>query len=236
MVNINSIAAAQSSVKLQALRAQWELKKQEKPQAPDKERRDSVSEMREQLAKLRSDSALTLLDGKLRCGKELTRQELELLKREEPELYEEALEIKMERRLYKKTLETNRIKRDVRNIHLHKVSMLLSEAGTIKKAVGLGADKKRELLDKITKRVAGVQDEYAKYLASDKYARLPKDKKDRKGASRQAYPFYYDDIIIDLLVNSGQSAAALSAIKNGIFYTGKQPFPPISLQALDLMV
>ena len=52
MVNINSISAAQSSVKLQALRIQSEHKKQEKSQARDSERRDSISEMREQLAKL----------------------------------------------------------------------------------------------------------------------------------------------------------------------------------------
>lgn len=235
MVNINSISAAQSSVKLQALRIQSEHKKQEKSQARDSERRDSISEMREQLAKLRSDSKLSLLDGKLRAGKELTRQELEFLKRERPELYEEALEIKRERRLYKKMLGSSKTKRDVRNTHLHKVSMLLSEAGTIKKAAGLGAGEKRELLDKIAKRVAGVQDEYAKFLASDKYARLPENKKGRKGALRKAYPFCYDGIIIDLLVNSGQSAAALSAIKNGMFHTGKPPQPP-SLSALDLIV
>lgn len=233
MVNINSIVAAQSSVKLQALRIQSEHKKQEKSQARDSERRDSISEMREQLAKLRSDSKLSLLDGKLRAGKELTAQELEFLKRERPELYEEALEIKRERRLYKKTLESKRTRSDVRNAHLHKVSMLLSEAGTVKKTAGLDAEKKRELLDKIARRVAGVQDEYAKFLASDKYASLPEDKKNRKGASRQANPFYYDNIIFDLLVQSGQSAAALSAIKNVMFHMGDRKN---TLPALDLLV
>lgn len=233
-MNINSIAAAQSAVKLQALRTQWELKKQGKSPVSDAVGRDSVSEMREQFEKLQKDSALALLDGKLRCGKELSKQELEFLKRERPELYEEALEIKRERRQYKKMLEARSTKRNVHNLHIHKVSMLLTEAGTIKRA-SLDSGKKRELLDKISRRIAGVQDEYSKFTASAKYARLPFDENGRKGIPGQKIKS--DTIYI--FTHSGQSVCALPAVKKArIQLSGplRKERPSIPRRALDIKV
>jgi len=234
-VNINSIAAAQSAVKLQALRTQLELKKQGKSQVPDNERPDSVSEMQEQFEKLQKDNALALLDGKLRAGKELSRQELEFLKREKPELYEEALEIGRERRQYKKMLETRRTKKDVRNLHLQNMNRLLTEAEAVKKTPGLDAEKKKGLLDKIVKRMAGLQDEYAKFTASDKYAQLPRDENHKKGVPGRKVKS--DTIYI--FTQNGQSACALPAVKKArIQLSGplRKERPSVPQRTLDLKV
>ena len=94
-MDIGFLAAAQSSVKLGALRAQWELKKQGKYPLSEEKGDNGLKEMREQLDRLQKDNALNLIEGKLRCGKELTAQELEYLKRERPELYEEALRLSL---------------------------------------------------------------------------------------------------------------------------------------------
>lgn len=231
-MDIGFLAAAQSSVKLGALRAQWELKKQGKYPFSEEKGDNGLKEMREQLDRLQKDNALNLIEGKLRCGKELTAQELEYLKRERPELYEEALEIKLERRLYRKMLETSRTKKDVQNLHLHKVGMLLSEAEAIKRS-GLDGEKKREILDKISKRIAGVQQEYIKYLGSDRYARLPRDERDKKGASplgrkgAKNKPVYDDGIICLFISQSAYYERALSAVIDKIrMKEGGRLFPP----------
>jgi len=180
-VNLNSIAAAQSAVKLQGMKAQWEIKKQGKSPDAANDSRSKLYEMHDQLEKLQKDNAVSLLDGKLRAGKELSRDELEFLKREKPELYEQALEIKRERQQYKKALESRKTKRDVQNLHFQNTSRLLTEARAIKKAPGIDSERKKALLDKIVKRMAGMQDEYARYTASEKYALLPYDEKAKTG-------------------------------------------------------
>lgn len=223
-MDIASLSSAQNSVKLWALQAKLELKKQGGVPVSDKESGE-LSRMNEQLERLRKDNALSQIESRLRCGEELTEQELEYLKREKPELFEEALEIRLERRLHRRMLENGGTKRDVQSCHLHKLSMLLSEAAAIRRS-GLDGEKKGEALDRIARRIAGVQQEYFKYLGSSKYARLPADWRGKKGFSPRALPAYGDDILLLFMAQSAYCGRAFSPADIDRLRAAGVSFPP----------
>lgn len=241
-MNLNKIAAEQGNMKLQAMRAQWELKKQGKAAEVSNERQNKLKEMQEQFEKQRKDGAIALLDGKLRSGGELSRDELEFLKRENPELYEEALEIKRERQEYKKEIEACKTKKDVERRHVQNINRLIMEAKAIQKTPNLDPENKRRLLEKIEKRIAGIKNEHVKYIASEEYKRLPDDEKDHEKGIRR-FKHKRPGAIIEIGHYNAQNGPYTKALAAGINTRPKagEPRPQKSLpisapEPLDLRI
>ena len=132
------------------------------------------------MARARETSYLFEIDSKLKSGIALSAEEMNHLKENNPELYENAVEVMKERAAYKKQLESAQTKDEVHKLNTYKMQEFVSEIKTIKANPNIALGKKVELIDQIGRVAAGVCDEYTKFVDSARYANLPAEKEDNK--------------------------------------------------------
>ena len=97
-----------------------------------------LKQYREDAAHMRENNQMASVDTKLKSGEELTPEEQEYLKQNDPDAYREYQEIKQEREAYKRQLKSCRTKEDVEKLKLNKMGSFMAEAKKIGKAVEKG--------------------------------------------------------------------------------------------------
>lgn len=162
-----------------------QLELQKKLQAPVKYKQEKenpkqreIDQMREDMARIRESNQIGALDVKLKSGEMLTEEELEYLKRKNPELYKEAVEIKKERLAYEKALKESKSKEDVERLLREKTHMFMSQAKSIKANPNIPHGKKQELIEKLAKKFQHMQTIHTRFTDSREYQELPKMKRD----------------------------------------------------------
>lgn len=160
------------------LQMRWEQRKEDPSLEKGQEVSPMIRQLREQAEGIRKTNAISAIDAKLKAGQRLSSQEMAYLRAHSPALYEEAVEVERERRQYKKDLENCKTKEDVERLNTQRMQSYLSQAKTIDGNPNISQGKKKELLDKICRRMMAVQDEHASFVASAKYASLPSEDED----------------------------------------------------------
>ncbi|MEG6523787.1 hypothetical protein [Desulfotomaculum sp. 1211_IL3151] len=144
-----------------------------------------IEKFQEDLAKINEGNKTASLDIKLWAGGELTDEELQYLKQKNPELYQRAMDIKEERRAYKKALERCRTKEEVDRVHTSKILGFMSDVKIIQSNAGAFGEK---LVEQINCRMAGISSEQTKFIKSTKYRALPTEQEFRKGKRKKKEP------------------------------------------------
>ncbi len=178
-----------NSVRLAALDSQWQQKKQS---AGKKELAELTAEERsllhfqEQADSIREARKPAEIDAKLQSGARLTPEEIEYLRRTNPQALKEYEEIRRERESYRRQLRGCRSKEEVEKLKLTKTGQYLAAAKKIANDPYIPKSQKCGLMKKLLKELSAVEAEHEKFLLSLKYARLPQEEKEaRKKASEE---------------------------------------------------
>ena len=173
-----------NSLKLMKLGIKWQQRKADptkpKEDEEDPQRAQLEKHLQDQLESTNKSNILAAIDGKLKAGGELTKEELEYLKVHNPKLYEEAMEIKREREAYKHALKNCKTKDEVERLNTNKLNQFLGEAKAIRNNPNLPKGVKVAQLEKILRRVMGIQTEHNRFIQSKAYQDLPREEELRE--------------------------------------------------------
>ena len=166
------------TIRMNTLQMKWKQRLKD-PNMSKGDENPEIAELRKRAEENRRSSYISSLDSKLKSGKTLTSEELNWLKENQPELYQEAVKIQREREAYKKKLEKCRTKEDVERLHKEQLQGFFSEAQAIMRT-NLPKLKKAIEVEKILKRMSAVLDEHSKFISSDRYNRLPEEDEEKE--------------------------------------------------------
>lgn len=172
-----------NSVGLAALDSKWQQKKQDiskgrKEELTAEER--ELQRFQEQAESIRESKKPADIDTKLQAGGELTAEEIEYLKKNDPEALKEYEEVKRERESYKKQLKNCKSKEEVEKLKMTKMGHYMAEAKEITNDPYIPKAKKYQLMKKMLKKTSAVEAEQEKFLQSSRYAKLPDEEKEAR--------------------------------------------------------
>ena len=174
--------------KLMQLDNKWQQKKAEgkifaKELTPEER---LLNHFQEQLEDMKKSKTMNDISNKVMSGDTLTLEEIEYLKKNNPQLYKTYMEVRAEREAYKKELEKCKTKEDVDRLKLNKMSSFLSEAKSVENNPNIPKGQKLALIQKILMKTMNVQDVHMKFIESGKYAALPTEKEIAEEAKEKA--------------------------------------------------
>lgn len=164
-----------NSMKIAQLNMKWQQRK-DNPNLMQKQDEDPQIRMLKKSAEnVRKSNIISAIDGKLKAGGELSDDELAYLKAHNPQLYQEAMEIRQERAAYKKALENCETKEDVERLNSNRIQSALSQVNSIRGNPNIPQGAKVGLMEKIMRRMMGIQSEHQKFIRTKEYADLPRE-------------------------------------------------------------
>lgn len=156
------------------------LRKQEEEERKTKKRLADMDPMvrqirqyKEDAAKMRENNQMSSIDTKMKSGGELTPEEIEYLKKNAPESYREYQEVKQEKEAYRNQLKSCKTKDDVEKLKLNKMGEYMSSTKSITNNPNIPKGQKLSMVEKILKKVIGIQEVHTKFTQSSQYQTLP---------------------------------------------------------------
>ncbi len=183
-INNKTAAGSQRESVIQAQGQQFidlQLSKDKDKQAPklDNELTKKLKEMKmmqQRLEEEKKSMRLANIDGQLKSGELPSKKDLEFLKKNRPELYEEVMEIKREREDYKKALERCQSKEEAEKLQKMHRDNFFSQIKAINSA-NIPKEKKLAEIEKVNRKMAGYNAEFEKFKKSNKFKSLPEKEK-----------------------------------------------------------
>lgn len=190
-MNIQTIGTASSYIKNMALNIKWQERKLDpkKPKENEIKKEDPViADIKRQIdGNLRSQK-IESLRGKLLSGQKLNAEEMDYLRENSPDDYENAVKAEKEREEYKRELEACRSKEDVAKFNMRRLNKFGAEATAIANNPNIPADKKKTLTEGICMKAMGVMDEHKEFIKTPEYMRLPERLEDGDERETDAIP------------------------------------------------
>ena len=170
------VGSIRNTVKMAEMDNKWQQKKKNggkalKAEMSPQERQ--IQRYKEDIERMREGRQMSDIDAKLKAGGTLTPEEITYLQRNCPEKYKEYVEIRNEREAYKRQMESCKTKEDVEKLKMNKMSSFLAEAKSVMNNPNIPKGKKLGLMEKILRRVMGIEKEYVKFVNSGRYKNLP---------------------------------------------------------------
>lgn len=208
-----------NNVSLASLESKWQQKKQDiskgdKGNLTAEER--ELQRLQEQADSIREGRKSTDIDTKLQAGGELTAEEIEYLKKNDPEALKEYEEVQKERASYKKQLKDCKSKEEVEKLKMTKMGHYMAEAKNIVNDPYIPKAKKYELMKKMLKKTSAVDAEQEKFLQSSRYAKLSDEEKEagkKKHMDNEAQQEEKEGTTLSDVSLSGETVDALEEIK-----------------------
>lgn len=180
-----------SMIKMTELSMKWQERKENINKPKGNESRE-VQRMREIVEDTRKSNYVQSIRSKLQSGDSLSSAELDYLKANHPDMYQDAMEVRQERERYKRDLESCRTQEEVDRLNISRLNSFVGQAKSISANPNIPMDKKLQMLEKIAGKAMGVQVEYNKFVRAGGYDSLPseqeedeKKKKARKTARQE---------------------------------------------------
>lgn len=164
-----------SAVKLAVLENKW-LQKKENGLKKNEEltpQERQLQQLQEQAKQQREQQEYTGIYNKIISGRQLTNEEIEYLRKNNPQALKEYEEIRQERESYKRQLKNCRTKEDVERLKVQKMNGYLSAAKKISTNANIPKSQKKALLEKILAKVWNVQEVHMAFVKSAQYRELP---------------------------------------------------------------
>lgn len=171
-----------NTLNLTSLESKWQQKKQ---QDPTKKTDEMTAEQRElqrfqdELKKMR-ENKIPEINNKLMSGGKLTREEIEYLRKNDPQKLKEYEEIQQERESYKKQLKNCKSKEEVERLKMTRMGKYMSQAKSIASDSCIPKSEKYKMMVKLLAEATGVAKEHIKFTQSLRYAELPEEDEDAK--------------------------------------------------------
>ena len=207
-----------STLNLASLDSKWQQKKQQNPVKKDKEltaEQLQLQRFQEELKKQRENKTPEI-NNKLLSGGKLTREEIEYLRKNDPQKLKEYEEIQHERESYKKQLKSCKSKEEVERLKMTRMGQYMSQAKGIASDSAIPKSEKYKLMVKLLAEATGVAKEHIKFTQSLMYAQLPEEDEDAKkkgSADAEELPKENTDIQLSDLTSDSEAADALEKIR-----------------------
>lgn len=173
------------SVRMAALDQKWQQKKnsfgQDKKKLTEMTAEErQLQDFREQAEQMRKSQKHANIDAKLAAGEELTPEEIEYLRQNNPQALKDYEDIQKERESYKRALRNCRTKEEVERLKYTKMGQFMAEAKKISSNACIPKGKKVALLKRILQQATAVEDEHREFLKTSRYASLPTEEEARE--------------------------------------------------------
>ena len=139
-----------------------------------------LQDFREQAEQMRKSQKHANIDAKLAAGEELTPEEIEYLRQNNPQALKDYEDTQRERESYKRALRNCRTKEEVERLKYTKMGQFMAEAKKISSNACIPKGKKVALLKRILQQVTAVEDEHKEFLKTSRYASLPTEEEARE--------------------------------------------------------
>lgn len=173
------------SVRMAALDQKWQQKKnsfgQDKKKLAEMTAEErQLQDFREQAEQMRKSQKHANIDAKLAAGEELTPEEIEYLRQNNPQALKDYEDTQRERESYKRALRNCRTKEEVERLKYTKMGQFMAEAKKISSNACIPKGKKVALLKRILQQATAVEDEHREFLKTSRYASLPTEEEARE--------------------------------------------------------
>lgn len=173
------------SVRMAALDQKWQQKKnsfgQDKKKLAEMTAEErQLQDFREQAEQMRKSQKHANIDAKLAAGEELTPEEIEYLRQNNPQALKDYEDTQRERESYKRALRNCRTKEEVERLKYTKMGQFMAEAKKISSNACIPKGKKVALLKRILQQATAVEDEHKEFLKTCRYASLPTEEEARE--------------------------------------------------------
>lgn len=174
-----------NSVRMAALDQKWQQKKnsfgQDKKKLTEMTAEErQLQDFREQAEQMRKSQKHANIDAKLAAGEELTPEEIEYLRQNNPQALKDYEDTQKERESYKRALRNCRTKEEVERLKYTKMGQFMAEAKKISSNACIPKGKKVALLKRILQQATAVEDEHREFLKTSRYASLPTEEEARE--------------------------------------------------------
>lgn len=139
-----------------------------------------LQDFREQAEQMRKSQKHANIDAKLAAGEELTPEEIEYLRQNNPQALKDYEDTQRERENYKRALRNCRTKEEVERLKYTKMGQFMAEAKKISSNACIPKGKKVALLKRILQQATAVEDEHKEFLKTSRYASLPTEEEARE--------------------------------------------------------
>ena len=139
-----------------------------------------LQDFREQAEQMRKSQKRANIDAKLAAGEELTPEEIEYLRQNNPQALKDYEDTQRERENYKRALRNCRTKEEVERLKYTKMGQFMAEAKKISSNACIPKGKKVALLKRILQQATAVEDEHKEFLKTSRYASLPTEEEARE--------------------------------------------------------
>ena len=173
------------SVRMAALDQKWQQKKnsfgQDKKKLAEMTAEErQLQDFREQAEQMRKSQKHANIDAKLAAGEELTPEEIEYLRQNNPQALKDYEDTQRERESYKRALRNCRTTEEVERLKYTKMGQFMAEAKKISSNACIPKGKKVALLKRILQQATAVEDEHREFLKTSRYASLPTEEEARE--------------------------------------------------------
>ena len=161
-MSIQNIGLVSEYIKTKNFEMKWQERKAN-PLTPKGDEDSYFSTLRKQLEDNNKTVSLQRIESRLRSGDRLSQNEMEYLRKNWPEMYEEARKIEKERAEYRRALERCKTKEEAQALRMSRTQQYLTEANAISNNPAIPKDKKETLLTAIAMRAAAMDREFDDY-------------------------------------------------------------------------
>lgn len=170
-----------SHVETAALNCKWMQKKEnigKKESMTADERR--LEMFKQQAYDIREGNKKYELSAKLENGSNLTPEEIDYLRKNNPQALREYEESRKEVAGYEKQLDDCETKEEVEDLHMNKLNGYLAQAKDISNNPYIPKGKKLEMLAKLVKKTGEIGKAHAEFTCSLKYQSLPENEEEKE--------------------------------------------------------
>lgn len=165
-----------NAMKMVQLDMQWQQKKMnisaEKPKTYTMEERQ-LQQYQKDVEEMRKSRWIAALMNKIQNGEPLTPEEEAYLERNYPQALKEYEDTRMERAAYKEELKKCKSKEEAEQLKMNKMNEFMSAAKTVDSNPNIPKAAKIGLMERILRRLVGIEEEHVKFTRSLRYQKLP---------------------------------------------------------------
>lgn len=195
------------SVRMATLDQKWQQKKnsfgQDKKKLAEMTAEErQLQDFREQAEQMRKSQKHANIDAKLAAGEELTPEEIEYLRQNNPQALKDYEDTQKERESYKRALRNCRTKEEVERLKYTKMGQFMAEAKKISSNACIPKGKKVALLKRILQQATAVEDEHKEFLKTSRYAGLPTEEEAREAEKAEKEQQEAETTVVDKMENT----------------------------------
>lgn len=177
-LDFNMIQSLNSYTKNMEMQMNWQKKKAsgDLTSKDDGNEVDWVRQQAEEIREAQNDGSAKLdkqIDLKLNSGQKLTAEEMEYLRKKDPQTYQKIKSIEAEQESYERELKRCKTKEEVQRVKMSHTAASLNAVNSIKNNPVIPEEKKFELIMHEHRKNAALEKTTQEFVKSGKFAKLP---------------------------------------------------------------